>query len=66
MLASLMRAFTAVVFLTCILFSPRQPRLQLPKRIVLLEVIRSSWDADRRETLIYLRIYSDGFARRNL
>ena len=29
---------------------------------VLLEVVRTSWDVDRDETLVYLRVYSDGFA----
>ncbi len=33
-----------------------------PSRTVLLEVVRSSWDVQRDETLVYLRVYSDGFA----
>jgi hypothetical protein len=35
---------------------------QVPARTVLLDVVRSSWDAERNETLVYLRVYSDGFA----
>jgi len=35
---------------------------QTPARTVLLEVLRSSWDFQRDETLVYLRVYSDGFA----
>lgn len=31
-------------------------------RAVLLEVVRNSQDAERNETLVYLRVYSDGFA----
>jgi hypothetical protein len=31
-------------------------------RTVLFEVVRNSWDAQRNETLLYLRVYSDGFA----
>jgi len=29
---------------------------------VLLEVIRKSWNVERKETLVYLRVYSDGLA----
>ena len=29
---------------------------------VLLEVIRKSWNLERNETLVYLRVYSDGLA----
>jgi hypothetical protein len=29
---------------------------------VLLEVIRKSWNVERNETLVYLRVYSDGLA----
>ncbi|MGH9732291.1 MAG: hypothetical protein ACRD4A_11355 [Candidatus Acidiferrales bacterium] len=39
-----------------------QLRPQNPTRTVLLEVIRNSWDVQRNETLVYLRVYSDGFA----
>jgi hypothetical protein len=27
-----------------------------------MEVLRNSWDVERDETLVYLRVYSDGFA----
>lgn len=32
------------------------------ERTVLLEVLRNSWDSGRNETLVYLRVYSDGLA----
>jgi hypothetical protein len=33
-----------------------------PERSPLLEVVRASWSVERDETLLYLRVYSDGFA----
>src|SRR5258708_29575089 len=53
---------TAAAFLICVLFFSGQPGQQNRERTVLLEVIRDSWDAQRQETLVYLRVYSDGFA----
>jgi hypothetical protein len=44
------------------LFTVRGTPFQSPARTVLLEVLRSSWDVERDETLVYLRVYSDGFA----
>jgi hypothetical protein len=35
---------------------------QKAPRTVLLEVVRKSWSVERNETLIYLRVYSDGLA----
>jgi hypothetical protein len=32
------------------------------ERTLLLEVVRMSWSVERDETLLYLRVYSDGFA----
>jgi len=32
------------------------------RRTILLEVVRNSWDVERSESLVYLRVYSDGFA----
>lgn len=32
------------------------------ERTPLLEVVRMSWSVERDETLLYLRVYSDGFA----
>ncbi|HEV2615998.1 MAG TPA: hypothetical protein VGU63_05250 [Candidatus Acidoferrales bacterium] len=55
----------AVAFLASIFFFAAQSRPQNPTRTVLLEVIRNSWDAQRNETLVYLRVYSDGFAEAN-
>lgn len=48
--------------MTCVLFYAPQPRRQNPMRTVLLEVVRNSWDVQRDESLVYLRVYSDGFA----
>jgi hypothetical protein len=33
-----------------------------PAHPILLEVIRKSWNVERNETLVYLRVYSDGLA----
>jgi hypothetical protein len=62
MFTFLMKSSNAAAFLTCVLFFAWQPGQQNPKRTVLFEVVRNSWDAQRQETLVYLRVYSDGFA----
>ena len=46
----------------CILFIVQGASSQDSARTVLLEVLRTSWDVGRDETLVYLRVYSDGFA----
>jgi len=33
------------------------------ERTPLLEVVRQSWSVEREETLLYLRVYSDGFSQ---
>jgi hypothetical protein len=33
------------------------------ERTPLLEVVRHSWSVEREETLLYLRVYSDGFSQ---
>jgi hypothetical protein len=52
----------AVLALACTLGLSQEPAQQGAPRTVLFEVIRNSWDAQRNETLVYLRVYSDGFA----
>jgi len=62
MLPFVLRCSGAVVSLACALVFAQEPAQQSSPRTVLLEVIRTSWDAQRNETLVYLRVYSDGFA----
>lgn len=62
MLNFILKSSSATAFLACVLFFARQPGQQNPTRTVLLEVVRNSWDVQRNETLVYLRVYSDGFA----
>ena len=61
MLPSILRHVSAVV-LGCALAFAQEPAQQSSPRTVLLEVLRTSWDAQRNETLVYLRVYSDGLA----
>jgi hypothetical protein len=51
-----------VTVLACALFVARESGQQTPARTVLLEVVRNSWDVQRDETLVYVRVYTDGFA----
>jgi hypothetical protein len=53
--------YTALVCLLS-LSSFGQKLSQEPERTALLEVVRHSWEISRDETLVYLRVYSDGFA----
>ena len=53
------RAFLTLVFLLAL------PRLTQPQqfgRTLLVEVILTTYDIHRTETLVYLRVFSDGFA----
>jgi hypothetical protein len=43
-----------------------QTSQQKTARTVLLDVIRKSWNVERNETLVYVRVYSDGFAEAHL
>lgn len=51
-----------LAMLMCIYTLARQSPKENTERSVLLEVLRTSWDAQRNETLIYLRVYSNGLA----
>jgi hypothetical protein len=51
-----------IVSLACLLGLAHGRAEQKPPRSVLLEVIRNSWGVERDETLVYLRVYSDGLA----
>lgn len=62
MTAFAFKSSTAAAFLACVLYFAWQPGQENPPRTVLLEVVRNSWDAQRNETLVYLRVYSDGLA----
>jgi hypothetical protein len=62
MVTFLFKFSSAAVFLASALFVAPQSERQDLKRTVLLEVVRNSWDAQREETLVYLRVYSDGVA----
>ena len=62
MLACIRRLSAGLAVVTCMLFVVQGVANQSPVRTVLLEVVRNSWDAERNETLIYVRVFSDGFA----
>jgi hypothetical protein len=51
-----------ILMLVCACAFPQEPAQQSSPKTVLLEVLRKSWDAQRNETLVYLRVYSDGLA----
>jgi hypothetical protein len=55
------KACTNALFLACALILAQNAG-KVPPRKIVLEVVRHSWDAQRDETLVYLRVYSDGFA----
>jgi len=45
-----------------LLAAPQIASKHSSERTPLLEVVRTSWSVERDETLLYLRVYSDGFA----
>lgn len=51
-----------VAAIACMLAVAHRMSAQSPAKSILLEVVRNSWDAERNETLVYLRVYSDGLA----
>jgi len=61
MRSSILRYVGAVMLASALAFAQGSAQQSSP-RTVLLEVLRNSWDAQRNETLVYLRVYSDGFA----
>jgi len=55
--------FFAGTVILLLIFAHIQARAQKePSGGILLEVVRNSWDVERDETLVYLRVYSNGFA----
>ena len=62
MFRSVWKAGVGIVALGCMLLTAQGSPSQNPARTVLVEVLRNSWDVGRDETLVYLRVYSDGFA----
>lgn len=62
MLTFIWKSSIAGTVLACALFVAQESGKQTPARTPLLEVVRNSWDVQRDETLVYVRVYSDGFA----
>jgi hypothetical protein len=62
MFSSILRCIVIMVSSACLVAFAQESTQQSPPRTVLLEVVRNSSDAQRNETLVYLRVYSDGFA----
>jgi hypothetical protein len=62
MLTFIWRLCARIAALACVFAVMQGTGKQSPARAVLLEVVRNSWDVERVETLIYLRVYSVGFA----
>ena len=62
MFLSSLRFVIVSVLLACTPLFPQESVQQNPSRTLLVEVVRSSWDTQRTETLIYLRVYTDGWA----
>ncbi len=56
-----LKTFLISCFLTVLAFAQR-PVDPSSQRAVLLEIVRNSWNVERNETLVYLRVYTDGFA----
>jgi hypothetical protein len=56
------RLIAAISAIACVITIAPAMGGQVAARTVLLEVVRNSWDVERVETLVYLRVYSDGFA----
>jgi hypothetical protein len=54
--------FIGAVILSLIFVQNQAPAQGRPNGDVLFEVLHNSWDVERNETLVYLRVYSNGFA----
>jgi hypothetical protein len=57
-----MNRFSAFLVLLSLLIFPGLAGAQQSDRHLLLDVILTTYDIHRTETLVYLRVYSDGFA----
>jgi hypothetical protein len=62
MLPLRLKSSGTMTVLVAIFLTAALPGQQNPTRRVLLEVVSNSWKIDRDGTLVYLRVYSDGFA----
>ncbi len=56
-----MNRFHVFLSLLLLLTLPELAEPQQPNRILLLDVIRTTYNIERTETLVYLRVYTDGF-----
>jgi hypothetical protein len=56
------RSFGAMIIFLLFLIHDQEPSEKENRGTVLLEVVRHSWDVEREETLVYLRVYSSGLA----
>jgi hypothetical protein len=56
-----MKFFRSFLCLLFLLYPAKSARAQQPERKLLIEVIRQTYDIQRTETLVYLRVFSDGF-----
>lgn len=55
--------FLAEAAIWSLIFVQNQaPAQGSPSGDILFEVVQNSWDVERDETLIYLRVYSNGYA----
>ena len=60
--ARLRRVIAGIAVVVCVPLIGYARSSQSSGRTVILQVVRDSWYTERDETLIYLRVYSDGFA----
>jgi hypothetical protein len=58
--------FAGMMSVACLVFMAQAMPSPDKEKTVLLEVVRNSWSAERSETLVYLRVYSDGLAEAHL
>lgn len=61
MFHTLLKVVVIFILVCASAFGQKAAQQSSPKT-VLLEVLRKSWDAQRSETLVYVRVYSDGLA----
>jgi hypothetical protein len=62
MFQSVAKFFVGAVILSLIFVQNQAPAQGKPNGDILFEVVHNSWDVERDETLVYLRVYSNGFA----
>jgi hypothetical protein len=57
-----MRYWTKCLYVLLVLAFLTPAKAQQSSRTLLLEAIATTYDIHRTETLVYVRVYSDGFA----